>query len=209
MTRLRRTAKRAYSSPVRDKAREETRRKVVAAARTTLRQRGWDGFSLEGVARTAGVTRVTVYHQFGDRRGLLEAVFDDQAKRAGLHRIASAMVLEDPHETLARVVEIFCEFWSTSKPMHAVMAAAASDQEINEAIAARNERRRMLLGVIVKRLVARGDVESRRVRGLVDTLFALTSFAFYDELAKGVSEIGPARIRDTVDALVRAAVKLR
>ncbi len=209
MTRSRRSAKRSYTSPVRDAAREDTRRAIVTAAMTTLRRRGWDGFSVDAVARAARVTRLTVYHQFGDRRGLLEAVFDDQAMRAGLDRIAGAMALDDPYETLSRICEIFCEFWSTSKPMHAVMAAAASDKEINEAIGARNERRRNLLSVTVKRLVARGNVESRRARGLVDTLFALTSFAFYEELAMGAGELGPAEIRETIEALVRATVEAR
>ena len=207
MTRPRRSAKRAYASPVRDAAREKTRHAIVAAAMSTLHRRGWDGFSLDAVARAAGVTRLTVYHQFGDRRGLLEAVFDDQAMRAGFDRIASAMVLDDPHETLSRVVTIFCEFWSTSKPMHAVMAAAASDKEVGDAIAARNERRRMLLGVIVQRLVARNDVESRRAKALVDTIFALTSFAFHEELTTGASHLTPKHAHEAIESLVRAAIE--
>jgi len=39
------------------------------------------------------VTRLTVYNQFGSRRGLLEAVFDNIARQGGLHEIADAMAM--------------------------------------------------------------------------------------------------------------------
>src|SRR6185503_1966289 len=185
MTRVRRSAKRPYASPKREAAREATRDAIVASAGRVLRERGWDGFSLEEVARAAGVTRLTVYHQLGDRRGLLEAVFDEQAERAGLGDIAGAMRHADPRAALERVVAIFFAFWRASKPMRGIMAAAAGDPQLAEAIAARNERRRKLLAVLVGRMVERGDVDPSRAPALVDTLFALTSFAFYAELEKG------------------------
>jgi AcrR family transcriptional regulator len=36
-------------------------------------------FSVEAVARQAGVARMTVYYQFGSRRGLLEGICDSLA----------------------------------------------------------------------------------------------------------------------------------
>jgi len=204
MKRVRRSAKRAYESPARDAARAATREAIVSAAARVLRDRGWDGFSVEAVARAARVTRVTVYHQFDDRRVLLEAVFDAQAALAGLGAIAGAMAKPDPHEALSDVVAIFCAFWAASKPMRGVMAAAAADAQLGEAIARRNERRRTLLGVLVERMVARGDVAARASGELVDVLFALTSFAFWEALVTG-----PAARRaphETIRALAAAAV---
>ncbi|HEY1958363.1 MAG TPA: helix-turn-helix domain-containing protein [Polyangiaceae bacterium] len=201
---MRRSAKRRYESPKREAARDATRAAIVAAAGRVLRGRGWEDFSLDEVARAAGVTRLTVYHQFGDRRGLLEAVFDQEAMRAGLGDIAGAMAGGDAREALGRVVEIFCSFWRASKPMQGIMAAAAADSQLAEAIAARNERRRKLLGVLVERLRARGDVDPARAHALVDTLFALTSYAFYAELEKGTT----LRRRDAAEHAVAALVAL-
>ena len=38
-------------------------------------------FSIDAVARRADVVRMTVYYQFGARRGLLEALFDEESYR--------------------------------------------------------------------------------------------------------------------------------
>lgn len=196
--------RRAYRSAQREAAREATRARIVSAAGRLLHERGWANFSVDAVARAAGVTRLTVYHQFGERRALLEAVFDEQATRGGLSAIAHAMQIDDPHASLAEVVRIFCVFWAESGPMQGVVAAAMADAELAEAIRARNERRRQLLDVIVGRMVKRGGVPCSRVPGLVDTLFALTSFAFYAELS--ASRLAPKRVCATVEELATAAV---
>ena len=89
--------KRAYVSSVRSEAAAEKRDRVIEAAAKLLREDASIArFSLDTVAKAAGVTRLTVYNQFGSRRGLLEAVFDDIARRGGLHEIADAMAMPGP-----------------------------------------------------------------------------------------------------------------
>jgi AcrR family transcriptional regulator len=205
MAPTRKNPKRAYRSAQRDAARDATRARIVSAAGRVLRERGWGSFSVEAVARAAGVTRLTVYHQFGERRALLEAVFDEEAARGGLSGIARAMQSNDPHASLAAVAKVFCAFWAKSGPMQGVVAAAMADPELAEAIGARNERRRQLLDVVVERMVKRKDVRRARVPELVDTLFALTSFAFYAELR--ASRLTPERVCAAVQELAGAAVE--
>lgn len=181
----------------------------MAAAARRLRQHGWHDFSLDSVARAAKVTRLTVYDQFGDRRGLLEAVFDAEATRGGLADVASAMAMDDPHAALARVVDIFCAFWSRSGAMQGVVAAAMADRELARAIHTRNERRRGLLGVLVARMVAHSELDPARASSLVDTLFALTSFSFYRELCGNqlaLDEVART-IRDLVETAVARAAR--
>src|ERR1700682_4516179 len=104
---------RPYVSPIRDTAAAEKRARVVQAASRLLREQAdVASFSLAAVAKAAGVTRLTVYNQFGSRRGLLEAVFDERAQQGGLSRIEEAMAMPDPGMALDRLVEIFCHFWS-------------------------------------------------------------------------------------------------
>jgi len=105
--------RRAYVSSVRTAAAAEKRDRVIDAAAKALREdASIASFSLDSVAKAAGVTRLTVYNQFGSRRGLLEAVFDDIARQGGLEGIADAMAMADPHAALDRLVEIFCAFWN-------------------------------------------------------------------------------------------------
>src|SRR5213596_1054922 len=120
--------KRAYVSSVRSAAAAEKRDRVVEAAAKSLREDASIArFSLDGVARAAGVTRLTVYNQFGSRRGLLEAVFDEIAREGGLYGIADAMTMTDPREALDHLVEIFCSFWNRDPAVGRLHDAMATD----------------------------------------------------------------------------------
>jgi AcrR family transcriptional regulator len=145
-----------------------------------------DGISLDAVAKRAGVTRLTVYNQFGSRRALLEAVFDDMAERGGLHRIREAMAKTDPKVALQEIVLIFCDFWSFHRgALWRLHAASATDPEFAESLRARNQRRRHLLSVLVDRMIEGGTKRPERAIEFIDVLFALTSVAFFWELTAG------------------------
>ena len=175
---------RAYNSPSRIVAATKTRQRIVAAAAAILgTAEGISGFSLQAVAAKAGVTRLTVYDQFGSRRALLEAVFDEMAVRGGLHRIPAVMAGSDPQAGLLQVIAIFCDFWSFGShalgPLH---AAGASDPEFGASVRERNERRRRLLSVLVRRMAKDRKLRAKALGDLIDVLFALTSFPFFSQL---------------------------
>src|SRR5256886_11414892 len=71
---------RPYQLGQRQAASEQTRSRVLQAARKLLMEStSFSGFSIEAVARRADVTRMTIYHQFGSKMGLLEALCDSLA----------------------------------------------------------------------------------------------------------------------------------
>ena len=201
---------RAYKSARRDAAASATRERIVAAAAAILGAAdGIRKFSLDAVAKKAGVTRLTVYNQFGSRRALMEAVFDERAERGGLFRIVEAMQDPDPQAALRRIIGIFCDFWSSDPgTMRLLHAAGASDAEFAENVHERNERRRSVLSAIVRRLAAAGRAPPPKALGnLVDVLFALTSFAFFWQLTAGKRSAEAARrmIEEmAMDAVTRA-----
>jgi len=175
---------RPYRSPRRRVAAKRTRARLLKAARSMLAAP--DGISLDAVAKKAGVTRLTVYNQFGSRRALLEAVFDDMAERGGLHRIREAMAKTDPQAALQQIVLIFCDFWSVHRgALWRLHAASATDPEFEESLRARNQRRRHLLSVLVDRMIEGGAKSPEVVIELIDVLFALTSVGFFWELTAG------------------------
>jgi AcrR family transcriptional regulator len=175
---------RPYRSARRAVTAERTRARLLKAASAMLAAQ--DGISLGAVAKRARVTRLTVYNQFGSRRALLEAVFDDMAERGGLHRIRKVMEEPDPHGALQQIVAIFCDFWSAHRAaLWRLYAVSAIDREFEESLRARNERRRHLSSVLVGRMTEGGDIRPEVVTELADVLFALTSFAFFWELAAG------------------------
>ena len=189
---------RRYVSSVRTAAAAEKRDRVIEAAARSLREdASIASFSLDAVAKAAGVTRLTVYHQFGSRRGLLEAVFDDIAQRGGLTEIADAMAVPDPRAALDRLVEIFCAFWSRDPAVGRLHEAMATDPEFAQALRERNERRRKTFDALARR-VAGKTTPARARRDAVDVIFALTSFAMFAMLSQD-------RSVDEVCKLVKSA----
>ncbi|SCL20377.1 DNA-binding transcriptional regulator, AcrR family [Micromonospora inyonensis] len=59
---------------IRDTARQRLRDTIVDAARAQAVAVGWDGVRMGGVAGAAGVSRQTVYNEFGSKAGLAEAL---------------------------------------------------------------------------------------------------------------------------------------
>jgi AcrR family transcriptional regulator len=151
------------------------------------------------VAKAAGVTRLTVYHQFGSRRGLLEAVFDEIAEQGGLAQIPEAMAMSDPRAALDRLVEIFCAFWSSDQAVGRLHEAMATDPEFAQALIERNERRRKTVAGLLGRLVGK-TASSRARQDGIDMIFALTSFPMFAMLSRD-------RAADDLCKLIRSACR--
>jgi AcrR family transcriptional regulator len=200
---------RSYVSPVRTAAAAEKRDRVIQAAARFLREEERiAAFSLDAVAKAADVTRLTVYNQFGSRRGLLEAVFDDIARRGRLIRLNDAMAEPDPWKGLRQLIQIFCEFWGGDPAVGRLHDAMAIDPEFAQALLERNERRRQSLQELVARIV--GDAASPSVqRDTVDLIFALTSCAMFRMLssnrtAKAISVLINDASKAAIDRIASA-----
>lgn len=55
---------------------EETRAKLILAARKAFAAKGYAASSMDDLTAEAGLTRGALYHHFGDKKGLLQAVID-------------------------------------------------------------------------------------------------------------------------------------
>src|SRR3989441_6553538 len=171
---------RPYRLGRRQPAAQRTRARVLRAARELLTARaGAEPFSVDAVARRAGVARMTVYHQFGSRRGLLEALFDSFAAGGELPaHLAAAFQRPDPLDSLADVVAAFARFWDAGRLwIRRVRALGVLDPELGDPVAAGHVRRREVVRVGVERLGQRygrpGPVEREQGEA---RLYALTSF---------------------------------
>ncbi len=65
---------------------EENRAKLIAAGRRAFAEKGYAAASMDDLTADAGLTRGALYHNFGDKRGLLAAVVNqidsEMAQRA-------------------------------------------------------------------------------------------------------------------------------
>ena len=69
---------RRYDSSRRAEAARETQRRIIAAARHELLERGYQATTLTGLARRAGVSQQTIYNSVGGKAAVLKAVYDVQ-----------------------------------------------------------------------------------------------------------------------------------
>ena len=69
---------------------EETRRKLIQAARKAFAEKGYTAASMDDITASVGLTRGALYHTFGDKKGLLMAVVDqiDTEMASGAHALA-------------------------------------------------------------------------------------------------------------------------
>src|ERR1044072_6636399 len=90
---------------------ESTRRALVEAARPLFAAGGYAGVGIEEIVRSAGVTRGDLYHHFGGKRDLFEAVYEqleaDLAERIAAWTLAANA--ESPLEAMRMGAEMFLQ----------------------------------------------------------------------------------------------------
>src|SRR6266480_3564365 len=200
---------RPYRLGQRQMATEQTRARILTAARELLlTSDAFSGFSIDAVARQADVARMTVYHQFGSKIGLLEALSDSLAAHGGMEHMANAFRQPDALDALDEYITVFSRSWQSDRLVtRRLRALSALDPDFEQVVRARDERRREGLRVIIRRLVEKyGRPAPEAVDEMVNILFTLLSFECFDTLA------GPARsieeISPVVQRLARAALGL-
>ncbi len=120
-------ASRAYRLGLRRQAEVgRTRSSILAAARELVSEHGPDS-SVGKVAERAGVSRITIYNQFGSKAGLLAAL----STEAGLPPAGTPAVdpgVEpgaDPADDLRRRIEQACAAWAANPRLYRQLAGRA------------------------------------------------------------------------------------
>lgn len=193
---------RPYRLGQRRAAIDQTRARVLAAARELLVSAEPGRFSIDAVAQKADVARATVYYQFRSKAGLLEALFDSLGATGGMAGLADAFRLDDPLAALDAYVAVFGRFWGSDRLLHRrLRGLAALDPELGEALRARQEWRRRGAATLVTRLTGQiGLPPAERT----DLLFAVTSFETFDTLAG--DDKAPEDVVPLVQSLARAVI---
>jgi AcrR family transcriptional regulator len=219
---------RPYRLGQRQATTEQTRTRIIQAARELLiAPDGFSNFSIETVARQADVARMTVYHQFGSRSGLLEALCDSLASSGGMMELAHAFRQPNPLDALREYVLTFGRFWEADRlVMRRLRALAALDPDFERLIRKRDEWRRKGIRVIVQRIVEQqvpspdetcnettttlgpdgiqASSSSENLDEIVDVLFTLVSFETFDTLAGSTRT--PVEVAPLIFRLAHAAL---
>lgn len=185
-------------------ATDATRRAIITAARDLLAARRWQQFTVEAVAKRAGVTRVTVYNQARSKRGLLEAVLTDLTERARMDQLLNDTRHLSAAEACAAIVLRTCRFWHAERDiLRPLFGLAGVDHEVAATLSQREQWREEQLRHLLQRL---GNEATHQVKFISeDTLaatLALTSFPTYDSLGKLADD--PERAAQLINHLVQS-----
>jgi AcrR family transcriptional regulator len=93
----------------RSQRRADARRAILDATEALLSEGGEESLSIRRVAERCGYTAPTIYHYFGDKQGLLDALLDECFRKV-LRVIRRVPVAEDPLATLRGRARAFVRF---------------------------------------------------------------------------------------------------
>jgi len=199
---------RPYHSPARQRQAEETRTRILAAARELFRSAGYAATTMEAIASSAQVSAKTVEAAFGSKRGVLAALVDPLASVGPpRHLVDQIRAAADPSDRLRLVAELTRHAYEASVPEFELMrSAAAIAPEIAAAARQVESRRRAnqerLVGFLRDAGALRGDLDADQA---VDIVWTLTSYDLYRALV--IERNWPAiRYQDWLAATLAASV---
>ena len=115
----------------------DNRQQLMNCALTLFSQRGYDAVGVQEVVEAAGVTKPTLYHYFGSKRGLLDALLSREAGKLSSKISAAAEYHGDMVlmlENIAKAYFIAAKEEGAYYRMQTVMFISPPDSEANQAI---------------------------------------------------------------------------
>src|SRR5258708_17723524 len=100
--------RRPYHSPVRKQQAEQTRERILAAAREKFRSAGYAASTLAAIASGAQVSTKTVEAAYGSKRGILAALVDPLAAAGPPRELVEKIRGTDDPAGRVRLVAVLC-----------------------------------------------------------------------------------------------------
>jgi AcrR family transcriptional regulator len=165
-------------SPTRRELVRATRTRILEAAARLAHERGPGGFSMDLLAKEAGVARATVYEHFRSKRAVLDELAATAARSVTLDATNGADI--DPLRALRDTLAEVCRHWSdhedTMRELR-TLAAMTGGTAAGDAIDPESLRK------LVDALAGGGHLRSHwNSEDAVDALAVLTSYSTYERL---------------------------
>jgi AcrR family transcriptional regulator len=174
--------KRPYHSHVRQRQAEETRRRILVAARELFESRGYAVTTLEAIAEQALVSPKTVTAVFGSKLALLAEVINPEAFSTPVQQLLEELrATEDPSRRLSLVAQITRQAYEPlASSLELLRTAGAVAPELADVTRQIEARRRQNQARLIASL---HDQELLRpglsLEEATDVLWALTSYDVY------------------------------
>jgi AcrR family transcriptional regulator len=176
--------KRRYVQRRRAESAQQTRERVLDAARSSLRSGPLNAVKVDDIAREAEVARSTLYVLFGSRAGLFEALAVDLLEHGGFDRLVKAFRLPDARTALLESLRAGTEAYANEPDLaRSILTLAATDPDAAAAVRRFEHGRWPGMRNIAGRLESQGHLRDDLSRDeAAQILWVLTSFATFDQL---------------------------
>ncbi|HVN54352.1 MAG TPA: TetR/AcrR family transcriptional regulator [Anaerolineaceae bacterium] len=169
------------------------REKILAFALDLFAARGYDAVGIQEVAEAAGVTKPTLYHYFGSKRGLLDSLLAERFDRLNQVLREAADNQRDLPQTLDNIAAAIFQFASDNPDwyrMELSMWFAPPDSEPFQAVSRLNrEQHQIIEDMFAQAAFQHGNMKGRQrayaatFQGMLNTYIgmALNGYVRLDE----------------------------
>lgn len=174
--------KRPYHSRVRQRQAEETRRRILAAARSQFESYGYAVTTLEAIAEAAEVSPKTIAAVFGSKHALLAEVINPEAFSTPVQQLIEELrATENSSQRLSLVAQITRQAYeplvSSLELLRTASAVAPELANLAQQVEARRRQNQArLIASLHKEGALRHNLETEEA---TDILWALTSYDLY------------------------------
>ena len=167
-------------SPTRRELVRATRSRIVDAAGRLAHERGPNGFSMDLLAKEAGVARATVYEHFRSKRAVLDELAASITRTITIDETRATPA--DPLVALRDILHDVCQHWAEHEDRMRglrTLTALTGTEQIGDGVDEKQLRR------LVEALSGAGQMRAHwSIDEAVDALAALTSYSTYERLRR-------------------------
>ena len=174
--------RRPYHSLARERQAEESRQRILDAARSLFLKRGYAGTTVDAIAEGAGLSPKTVTAVFGSKIGVLTELVRPSTFGQRYQQLLERLQTEaDPVQRVALTASITCQVYDALAPELDLLRGAASiAPELTELARQVEARRREYQGRLITYLISRGILrQGLQPEEATDELWALSSYDLY------------------------------
>jgi AcrR family transcriptional regulator len=153
----------------RSQSRAETRRAILDATEALLIEGGDAGLSVRRLAARSGYSAPTIYHHFGDKHGVIDALLEERLTRL-VDELERVPQTDDPVENLRALTHAFAMF-GLRHPAHYQLLMQVREEEAEMIEAA--ERARLLMETPAEQIAARGWIELADLEALRQAIWTM------------------------------------
>jgi AcrR family transcriptional regulator len=186
----------------RSQQRADARRAILDATESLLVEEGYESFSIRRLVERCGYTAPTIYHHFGDKPGLLDALLEEVFRKL-VRSIRRVPESDDPIEYLHALARAFVRF-GLRNPTHYRLLTQPRDpasQPPRSAEEARELLEKPLLG-----LWEEGRLRCADARSASQSFWALADGLIHLQSCRPEHDWSKSLVDESIGALLRGLI---